>query len=353
MSIDEANTGLGSTAPRSVTPYSVSMPQTFGIATCAAYLSRLRRRSAFRPTITNMAVLVGTHDGYHVFSSSGAHDHTLAGHDVDALTPGPAGTWVAIVDGDAVWQHGTDAAWSPLSASEHTLVSLTTAADVIFAGTDDARVLRRAGAELVPLAAFDHAPSREEWHQVGPPIQVRSLTSTCDGKVVLANVHVGGILRSTDGGESWHPTMPVDNDVHEVSAHPDRPEVVVAAAAVGLLRSHDAGATWDLETRGLPGTYCRGIAAEGDDLYISVAPGPMAHRASVYRANVDAGTLDPVTAGLPDRLEGMIDTRFVAARNGTVAVASRAGHVWARGRAAQEWQELATTIDGITCVAAM
>ena len=38
MSIDDARTGLGSAAPRSVTPYSVSIPQTFGMATGSAYL---------------------------------------------------------------------------------------------------------------------------------------------------------------------------------------------------------------------------------------------------------------------------------------------------------------------------
>src|SRR5690349_1312578 len=38
MSIDDARTGLGSAAPRSVTPYSVSIPHTFGMATASAYL---------------------------------------------------------------------------------------------------------------------------------------------------------------------------------------------------------------------------------------------------------------------------------------------------------------------------
>ncbi len=38
MSIDEASTGLGSAAPRRVTPYSVSIPHTFGMATASAYL---------------------------------------------------------------------------------------------------------------------------------------------------------------------------------------------------------------------------------------------------------------------------------------------------------------------------
>jgi hypothetical protein len=37
MSIEEASTGLASAAPRSATPYSVSIPQTLGTATRSAY----------------------------------------------------------------------------------------------------------------------------------------------------------------------------------------------------------------------------------------------------------------------------------------------------------------------------
>src|SRR5207302_541216 len=82
------------------------------------------------------------------------------------------------------------------------------------------------------------------WHQVGPPLSVRTMTATADGAAVLVNVHVGGIPRSVDGGVTWHPTIAVDDDVHQVLAHPTRPEIAVAAASVGLCRSTDGGATW-------------------------------------------------------------------------------------------------------------
>src|SRR6478736_5770222 len=41
MRNEEASTGLGSGAPRRDTPYSVSIPQTFGTATASAYRRRL------------------------------------------------------------------------------------------------------------------------------------------------------------------------------------------------------------------------------------------------------------------------------------------------------------------------
>ena len=37
-----------------------------------------------------------------------------------------------------------------------------------------------------------------------------------------------------NGGVTWRPSINVDSDVHEVRAHPRRPGVVMAAAAVGL-----------------------------------------------------------------------------------------------------------------------
>ena len=63
---------------------------------------------------------------------------------------------------------------------------------------------------------------------------VRSLTETSDHRALLANVHVGGIPRSGNGGASWAPTIDPDADVHQVRAAPTDRSLVLAAAAVGL-----------------------------------------------------------------------------------------------------------------------
>ena len=173
-----------------------------------------------------MAVLVATNDGYHVLTSAGEHRIALEGRRVEALTPGPAGTWIAIVDGHEIWQHGDDGEWSALARSELDLRCLVTVDDVVFAGAVGPWMLRLDGepggdAELTPLPGFEATPGRDEWHRVGPALEVRSLTATTDG-ALLANVHVGGIPRSHDAGRSWQPTIEVDADVHEVKAHPTR-----------------------------------------------------------------------------------------------------------------------------------
>ena len=230
-----------------------------------------------------MAVLVATDDGYHVISSSGERRTALEGHRVEALTPGPSGSWIAIIDGHEIWRHGDGGEWSALAGSDLDLTCVATVDEVVFAGTVGPRMLKLEGTVLAPLPGFDAVPGRDQWHPVGSPLVVRSLTATAGGAALLANVHVGGIVRSDDGGRSWHPTIDVDADVHEVRAHPTVGDVVMAAAAVGLCVSRDGGRRWDVVVDGLHATYARVVAFDGDDVLLSASDGPFARRSAIYR----------------------------------------------------------------------
>ena len=295
-----------------------------------------------------MSVLVTTVDGYHIFTSSGKQLRSLEGQRVECFTPGPDGTFLAVIDRHEVWSHGSDGEWTPLAKSEATLTAVVAAGDAVFAGTNDARVLRlTATGALEPLTGFDIVAGRDEWHQVGSPLQVRTMTSTCDGAVVLANVHVGGIPRSADDGASWQPTISVDDDVHQVLAHPTRPEIVVAAASVGLCRSVDAGATWTSTTDGMELTYARGVACFGDDVVITVSEGPWASHALVYRAPVDGGPITPVDGGLGE-LRGNVDSRCIASDGKVIALVDGDGAVWRSANGYEGFERIADGLDGVT-----
>jgi hypothetical protein len=158
--------------------------------------------------------------------------------------------------------------------------------------------------------------------------------------VLLANVHVGGIPRSTDGGATWQATIEIDTDVHEVRAHPDRSEIVMAAAAVGLCISRDGGATWVVEREGLHATYCSAVAFAGEDVFVAASQDHFAAKGRIYRRSVDAhGPLVAVGAGFPEWLDGIADTGCIATngaavaiadKNGSVHVSADAGHGWSR-----------------------
>src|SRR6476620_11674040 len=113
-------------------------------------------RAPSRETRCAMSVLVTTTDGYHIFTSSGKQLRSLEGHRVDSFTPGPDGTFLAVIDRHEVWSHGSDGEWTPLAKSELTLTAVVAAGDAVFAGTDDARVLRLGSSgALAACAGFD------------------------------------------------------------------------------------------------------------------------------------------------------------------------------------------------------
>src|SRR5450432_2531669 len=121
-------------------------------------------------------------------------------------------------------------------------------------------VRRRPGGQPERLAGFDTCPGRGEWFAGGPPLGVRSLAATSDHAAVIAAVHVGGLPYSLDQGSTWKPTVPVMFDVHEVRAHPALPNLVAAAAAVGLCVSRDGGRSWQVISQGLSLTNSLAVA---------------------------------------------------------------------------------------------
>jgi hypothetical protein len=124
---------------------------------------------------------------------------------------------------------------------------------------------------------------------------------------------------------------------------------VVAAASVGLCRSHDGGATWTSSTEGMELTYARGVAFVGDDVVITVSDGPWASRARVYRAPVDGGALEPVGGGLGE-LHGNVDSRCIASDGKVVALADGDGAVWRSAAGCEGFERIADGLEGVTGV---
>lgn len=296
-----------------------------------------------------MSVRVGTADGLYTLNDSTTRE--VEGHSVTALAHG----W-AIFDGETV-VHETDDGWRQAMTVRSPERSLGIHG-ALLARPDDAIVGWGASLTRVfktkrfePIAGFEEVPGREDWHAVGSrQPYVRSLTATPDG-VLLANVHVGGIPRSADDGATWQPTIDVDADVHQVRAHPRRPELVFAAAAVGLCRSDDAGETWAVLTDGLHASYCRAVATAGDVMFVSASTGPFSEQAALYRRAIDSdGPLERCTDGLPEWQPRNIDTACVDTDGTRVAFGGADGIVYGSEDAGRTWQVLA---DGLPPVSAV
>lgn len=293
-------------------------------------------------------VLVATWgDGLFVVTGEN-RDQELAGQMVNALASDGHGGALAIVSGHSLRRRTRDGEWLMLAMSEFQLACCAPVAGAIYVGTDDARVLRvSAHGDVEELRNFGAVVGRNTWYagsavingqRIGPPLGIRSIASTADGSVLLANVHVGGIPRSMDGGVTWQPTIDIDADVHEVCAHPTDPDLVIAAAAIGLCISQDGGATWNVEQGGLHASYCSAVAFLGDDVLVAASEDHFATSGAVYRRPVTArGPLMPAGGGLPRWIDGIADTRCIATRGSAAAVSDRAGNLYVSTDAGSTW----------------
>jgi hypothetical protein len=251
-------------------------------------------------------LLIGTESGIVEADTGRVH---LEGRHVQALTD----RW-AILDSRSLYERA-DGLWQERLPFSQILTAVTSLDADVFLGTSTGELARYDG-RAHPVPGFDRVPGRDEWHAVGSSKPyVRSMSTSPDG-VLFANVHVGGIPRSTDGGETWEPTIDVEADVHQVLAHPDRPDIVLAAAAVGLAVSRDAGATWTVHTEGLHGTYSRAVAVSGDAVFVSASTGPFTDRAAIYRRRLDS---DEPLERVSDWLDGNVDSGRLAAAGDAVA----------------------------------
>lgn len=280
-------------------------------------------------------LLVGTAAGLHRVNGS----HTeLSGRQVNAI----AGD-LALVEGRAVWRDGE---WlgEPIEGPLATCVVGFDGGALV--GTVEGHLVRLPSGERV--ASFEDAPGRDRWYTPwGAPADVRTLAAGPDGTLYV-NVHVGGILRSRDGGATWEPTLDIDLDVHQVVVADDG--TVVAATAKGLAMSTDGGDTWSVVTDGLAATYARAVAVAGDTVLMSVSTGPDGHRAAVYRRPLHGDAPFRRTAiGLPGTFPGNVDTFCLAGRGPLAALGTFAGRVYLSDDAGGSWATVAAG-PPVTCL---
>jgi len=287
-------------------------------------------------------ILVGTIKGCQVIKGNGEVKTELPDRVVGALTRN-ADSCLAVVDGKEIWRRDANEEWSEVTKVDDFLVSIVPVNGSIFAGT-------MGGARLWSLSpkreaeqvnGFDSVEGRSQWFGEGPPLHVRGLTATADGQTVLAAVHVGGIPRSANKGDSWAPTVPINYDVHEVRAHRKLPNIVAAASALGLCLSGDGGQNWRLIKDGLELTDSLAVAVLNDEILFSIQDGPFAKQSQIFRCSIGGEHLEQVRDGLPEYLEGKVDTNHISANDKQAAVLDHGGNLWLAESGSRDWKCIA------------
>jgi hypothetical protein len=283
-------------------------------------------------------ILVAARDGLHTFDDQRQEGPTQhGGRPVNAVVRDGPQLW-AILDRAEVW-HAPEREWrqvATLEGADATCIAMT---DAIHVGSSGARLFRLVGGTLEPVSGFDAVEGRDDWYTPwGGPPDTRSISEW--GENVYVNVHVGGIVRTSDGGQTWKPTIDIDADVHQVATADG---LVLAAGARGLSTSTDKGATWSLRSDGLESRYCRAVVVCGDQVLVSASSGPRGGHAGVYRAGLTTGRFERCRVGLPEWFDDNIDSYCLDALNdGSYAAFGTAdGRVYGSDDRVS-WVELAT-----------
>src|SRR4029450_10718504 len=189
----------------------------------------------------------------------------------------------------------------------------------VYAGTEPSALYRSddRGESWVELSGLLELPSRPTWSFPPRPwtSHVRWIApSPAAARLLLVGIELGGLMRSTDRGETWHDHRPgAQRDVHSLAWHPHATGRAYEAGGGGAAWSEDGGDTWHAADEGRDRHYTWSVAVDPDDpelWYVSASTGPYAAhggrdpQALIYRRD---GEWTALAGGLPEPLPEMAE----------------------------------------------
>ena len=330
--------------------------------------------------MSNVRVLVGTRKGAFILSSDGKRQQWdvsgphFAGWEIYHLKGSPADpnrlyasqssgwfgqliqrsndggkTWEPVgnkfvydgVPGTHQWYDGKPHPWE-FKRVWHLEPSLKEP-DTVYAGVEDAALFRSTdgGQNWQELSGLRGHGTGPQWQPGAGGMCLHSiiLDNSGAGRMFIA-ISAAGAFRSDDGGQTWkpinrglhsmflpNPTAEVGHCVHHIARHPSRPNVLFMQKHWNVLRSDNAGDSWQDVSGNLPGeqmTYpmkdqepvkadLKGFgfvidvhAHEPETIYVVPIKSDAQHfppdgKLRVFRSRTGGNEWEPLSKGLPQK----------------------------------------------------
>ena len=310
--------------------------------------------------MSTVRVLVGTHKGAFILTADGKRERWnvsgphFAGWEIYHLKGSPADpnriyasqtsgwfgqvmqrssdggkTWETVgnkfvydgATGTHQWYDGTPHPWE-FKRVWHLEPSLTDP-DSVYAGAEDAALFHSADggqtwAELPGLRNNDTGP-RWQPGAGGMCLHTIILDAKHPGRIYIA-ISAAGAFRTDDGGKTWKPinrglhsqflpdpNADVGHCVHHIAAHGSRPDVLFMQKHWDVMRSNDAGDSWQEVSGNLPTDFGFAIdvhAHEPETIYVVPITSDSQHfppdgKLRVYRSRTGGTEWEALANGLP------------------------------------------------------
>jgi len=195
--------------------------------------------------------------------------------------------------------------------------------DTVYAGVEDAALFKSSngGQSWHELAGLRGHGRGDEWMPGAGGMCLHTiLLDATDPQRLYVAISAAGAFRSNDGGATWHPinrglvsdmipdpTAEIGHCVHNLAMHPSRPKVLFMQKHWDVMRSDDGGDSWHEVSGNLPSDFGFPIAVhphEPETIYVVPIESDSLHyppegRLRVYRSRGGGHEWEALTNGLP------------------------------------------------------
>ena len=219
------------------------------------------------------------------------------------------------------WYDGTQRPWE-FKRVWHLEPSLTDP-DAVYAGVEDAALFRSTdgGENWQELAGLRGHGTGPQWQPGagGMCLHTIILDPSNPGRIFIA-ISAAGAFRTDDGGKTWKPinrglrsqyipdpNAEIGHCVHHVAMNPSRPGVLFMQKHWDVMRSDNAGESWQEISGNLPTDFGFVIdvhAHEPETIYVVPIKSDSEHfvpegKLRVFRSRTGGNEWEPLTKGLP------------------------------------------------------